>query len=294
MLTEYLKIKDCGLKVAYTDNGNKKREAENIVFIMLPGLGDMKEEHNFLVDQLLKTYDGSRCIAMDLRGMGESDIGFTSYTPEDTGKDVIQLIIDLDLSNVCLIGCSMTAASVVYAATDDAVKERVKRLILLSPFAWEHRMPFGIPSLLRILITRFTGASFWCSYYKTLYTTNSLPPTYLQEYSNKLKLNLKQPGRIHVLKQHVFASKQVCADRFPLLAKSGVPVLAIYGTKDPDFPPVKAVSNNGIAREVKQLKSYLPQVTDDRVILIQNAGHYPHVESVTEVSLAIEAFLGNS
>lgn len=51
-----------------------------------------------------------RCIAMDLRGFGKSDKPWTGYGYDDLADDVYDVIKNLDVDNVTLLGFSMGAA----------------------------------------------------------------------------------------------------------------------------------------------------------------------------------------
>lgn len=79
----------------------------NDVYVLLPSLGDIRQEYRYLAPLLHQ--DGLNTVySVDLRGMGESDVQFSSYTPLDSGKDVatiIELIIKKDLhSKFILVG----------------------------------------------------------------------------------------------------------------------------------------------------------------------------------------------
>jgi pimeloyl-ACP methyl ester carboxylesterase len=284
---QYLEVEN-HLRISYSDfPSNAGSDNQSKVFILSPSMGDVKEEYRYLIPLLQQAFPSSRIISMDLRGMGKSDSGFKIYTPEATGRDIIALIKNLDLDHVVLMGCSMSAASIVYAAGESSISSKIKSLVFLSPFAWDHDMPFGIPTLLNILLNSFTGPGFWSSYYKSLHTLQPHPVD-LDGYIKKLSQNLKEPGRIVALRGHVFGAKSVCAERFPLLAQSRLPVMAIYGSKDPDFPGTGAID-----KEISELRNRLPHVSADDVLVIEGAGHYPHVEKPETVVSAISRFLEN-
>ena len=95
------------LRIAIESHGNT---AARSTFVLLPGLGDLRQVYRFLVPLLLA--GGHRVICLDLRGMGDSDASFTSYTPEDTGRDILRLLEQGSYGRVVLVGCSMSAASV--------------------------------------------------------------------------------------------------------------------------------------------------------------------------------------
>ncbi len=224
-------------------------------------------------------YGGLKCvISMDLRGMGESDTGFSSYTPEDTGKDIIRLLETLDLHNVVLIGCSMTAASSAYAAA--SAPQRVRGVCMISPFAWDHAMPFMVPTLLYLLLNTFTGPGFWSSYYRSLYTLKPSTVPDLEQHIKTLKSNVSERGRMKAICGHVFGSKKACSDRFPEIAS--LPMCVVFGEKDPDF--------SGVEPEIAEFAARLPQ-TRGKTTVIAGCGHYPHVERPDEVASALAAFL---
>jgi len=251
-------------------------------FILSPGLGDLKEEYRFLGPKLAKAYPDHRVISIDLRGMGNSDIGFPSYTPEDTGNDIIAVVKELQLQEVIFVGCSMSAASILIPAAESclnhATSYKTKGLIFLSPFAWDHAMPFGIPTLLNMLLNSWTGAKFWVDYYQSLYTLKPSPVTDLTDYCQQLKQNIQLPGHIEAIRGHMFGSKASCTQRIGEIAKD-IPLLTIYGSKDPDFPV--------LTKEIDDWKSYFPQQTNEQILVIEGVGHYPHVEAVEEVFQAI-------
>eukprot|EP01035_Chromulina_nebulosa_P021775 gene21775-28177_t len=214
--------------------------------------------------------------------MGQSDVNFKSYTPEDTGNDIVKLIKYLDVNNIVLIGCSMTAASIVLTASSISDKT-IKGLVLISAFLWDHKMPFGIPTLLSLLLNGVIGPSFWKDYYQSLYTLKPSTVGDINEYVKLLHSNLKEKGRISALRGHIFASKESCTIKSKSIYNSKIPVLPIYGSKDPDFP-------KGVSEELEIMKKeYLPHINDS--LVVDGCGHYPHVEEPNKVYQAIVKFL---
>ena len=199
-------------------------------------------------------------VSVDLRGMGESDVNFKSYEPEDTGHDLISLIAELKRTNVVLVGCSMSAASVVFASAEYNVPSSIRAAIFISPFIWDHAMPFGVPTLLSLLVTSFTGAWFWTDYYKTLYTLKSQPVDDLEPYCAQLAKNLKEKGRISALRGHLFGSKASCDQKCQVIAARELPVFAIYGEKDPDF------ASHGLEVEKEGLKKRFPYIAQPLIV----------------------------
>lgn len=250
-----------------------------MTFILIPSLGDIRQEYRYLAP-LLHANGENTVVRVDLRGMGESSTSFTSYTPEDTGKDIVQLMTHLGTNNCVLIGCSMAAASVVYAAA--VQPSQVKALIVISPFIWDHTMPFGVPTLLSFLVTRWTGPWFWKIYYKSLYTLKPSLVVDLDDHAAKLHENLCTTGRIHALRSHIFGLKAPCAAKAPEITSNNIPLYAIYGSSDPDFP-------GGVEAEMRSLKAMFPDSVES--LELKGCGHYPHVESPNIVYESIVTFL---
>ena len=253
-------------------------------YILLPSMGDLRHEFRYLWE-LLHDSGRNRVVCTDLRGMGDSDTTFCSYTPDDTGRDLLKLMRHIGGASFILVGCSMSAASVVYAAAEEPSK--VKGMIFISPFIWDHKMPFGVPTLLSLLLNSCTGPSFWTDYYKSLYTMKEKPVHDMDEYAVRLKSNLCESGRISVLRGHIFASKETCSAKITDVCGGGgvhaVPAYAVYGSKDPDFPdPTK---------ELAELSARFPQLSSS--LMIENAGHYPHVEDPQKVYEGISAFVAS-
>ncbi|MEV1205701.1 alpha/beta fold hydrolase, partial [Microbispora rosea] len=75
-VTEFLTIGDG--EIAYDVTG------EGPLVVMVPGMGDSRRAYRFLVPAL--TAAGYRVATMDLRGHGESSLGWDSYTRTDTAR----------------------------------------------------------------------------------------------------------------------------------------------------------------------------------------------------------------
>ena len=244
--------------------------------MLFPSLGDVKEEYRKLVAEAEVRESFRRIVVCDLRGMGESDATFASYTPLDTGKDCVALLEGLDLTNVVLCGNSMCAASVLHATMQ--VPTRVVGTVLLSPFAWDHAMPPGVPTLLHLLLNTCCGPGFWATYYRSLYVAPAAVNDF-DAYVAALRRNLAEPGRMAALRGHVFGSKAPCVPDFAALRDR--PVAVVFGNKDPDFPSIEA--------EIKLFAEKLPQ-TAGNVLVVADVGHYPMVEKPAETADYIVKF----
>lgn len=271
-----------------------------------------------------------RVVLTDLRGLGEeSNDKFDSHAPDDTGgchfcergsmlrfrpyqsprpagRDILALLEAENITDAVLVGCSFAGASVVYAAAK--APARVRGVVLISPFAWDHPMPFGVPTLLRTLLNRCTGPGFWTSYYKGCVATASesvgapagettLPrvprcrlhkraaavPDLDSHVARVRALLGSGPARIATVWAQINASKAVCAAELPALAMAHLPALAVYGSADPDFKVVGAEANEMVAR--------LGGTDSASSVIVAECGHYPHVEDPAAVADAVLAFV---
>src|SRR5215468_5441749 len=177
-------------RIAYDDTGGSCPAV-----ICVPGLGDLRQQYRDIKPLLAR--DGFRVLTMDLRGMGESSVDWSTYTPANVGGDMVALIRHLDVPRAYILGNSMAGGSAVWAAAE--VPERVAGLVLIDPFVGQEQSPsFAMQTAMHVLFQRPWGPGVWCMYYKSLY--NSAPPADLSEYADKLEANLKEHGRFEALK----------------------------------------------------------------------------------------------
>ena len=101
----------------------------------------------------------------------------------------------------------------------------------------------------------------WLKYFSTLYPTRK--PDDFAEYTNTLKANLAEPGRLDTLRAMLRASKRASEERIPRVNK---PVLVLMGSKDPDF------------KEPETEAKWVSESLKGTYTLIEGAGHYPHAE----------------
>lgn len=239
-------------KIAYSELGSGKNH-----FILLPGIGDRKESYSELAIQLAK--DG-KVYSFDLRGLGESDVSFSSYGPKETALDILSFIRKKNLHNVYIIANSMTAASAVYIQSKE--KKRVLGLVLSGPFVRDKEpLSFGLKSILQVAFRGPWGPSAWVKFYESLFPV--LPPKDLEERKEKLKINLKEEGRMYAIRSMLFASKKECEDELPHIKGNHI---ILMGLKDPDFS------------SPKEEALWIQETIGGKVFLYENGGHYPFLE----------------
>jgi pimeloyl-ACP methyl ester carboxylesterase len=255
-------------RIAYTDEG------AGPLVLMVPGLGDLKEEYRFLAPRLVAA--GYRAVTMDIRGHGESSTGWRDHTSSALGSDVVALVRKLNAGQATLIGTSMGAGAAAWAAAE--APDAIGRLILIGPFVRNVQVAWWKNALLQVLVhTAFVGPwgpSAWGMYYASLHP--SAKPADFDAYKAKLVANLKEPGRMAALQAMLTASKSDVEAR---LGEVRTPTLVVMGTKDPDFDDPTA--------EAETIARLLHGAT----VMIDGAGHYPHVEKPEATAPAILGFI---
>jgi pimeloyl-ACP methyl ester carboxylesterase len=239
-----------GGKIAYDDTGSGP------LVVCAPGMGDVRGQFRFLAPQLVNA--GYRVVTLDLRGHGESSVPWADYSIRAQGQDLVDMIRSLGAGPAILVGNSMSAATAVWAAAE--APELVRGLVLLGPAV--HGVPGTMGRLLyQAMFARPWGPSVWMYYFNTLYPTRQ--PADFEAYKTALRANLQQPGRLEALKAMMLEDKADAEARF---GQVQAPVLAIMGSKDPDFKDPAA--------EAQWVADHLHAKYE----VIEGAGHYPHAE----------------
>ncbi len=256
-------------RIAYTDEGSGP------LVVMVPGLGDLKEDFRFLAPEVAAA--GYRVVTMDLRGHGASSVAWPSYTSEALGSDIVALVRHLDAGPAIVVGNSKGAGAATWAASE--APETVAKLVLIGPFVrkvepqswWQ-----GFTQMVMIKVA-FAGpwaTSAWSAYFDSLYPTNK--PADYAAYKQKLIANLSEPGRMAAVKAMIDPpGDDPAAD----LKSIHVPTLVVMGTKDPDFPDPASEA------------AAVAKLLDGTVDMIDGAGHYPHAEMPDVTNPAILAFI---
>jgi pimeloyl-ACP methyl ester carboxylesterase len=260
--TQYLDQQ--GRKIAYDISGSGP------LVVCSPSLGDLRGEYRYLIPKLIE--NGYRAASMDVRGHGETSPHWPDYSVAGVGSDMLTLARHLDNGPAFLIGTSMSAGAAVWAAAEEP--DLVAGLILIGPFVrgetnLQNRLLFSV------LFARPWGPSAWLKYFSTLFPTRK--PQDYQTYTTRLKSNLAEKGRLEAVREMMNASKAASEAR---LERVTTPTLIIMGSKDPDF--------KNPAGEAQEIAAIL----NGQVQIIEDAGHYPHVEMPELTAPAVLSFLG--
>jgi pimeloyl-ACP methyl ester carboxylesterase len=261
--TQFLKLP--GGQIAYDDTGGT-----GPLVICVPGLGDMRQQYRFLAPRLVAA--GFRVVTMDLPGHGESSVDWPEYSPAIVGADIVAMIRHLGASKAFIMGNSMAGGSAVWAAAE--IPDNVDGIVMIDPFTRVIPTSSFMLAFLKVAMLRPWGPSFWSMYYGSLYKT--APPADLDSYRAALVANLKQPGRIEATKALIFASQAPCEARIPNVH---APVLVVMGTRDSDFVDPAA--------EADWVATHL----HGKKLMVDGAGHYPHVEYPGLVAGAVVGFM---
>jgi pimeloyl-ACP methyl ester carboxylesterase len=264
--TQFLKLPDG--QIAYDDSGGT-----GPLVICVPGLGDMRQQYRLLAPKLAAA--GFRVVTMDLPGHGESSVDWPEYSPAIVGADIVAMIRHLGARKAFIIGNSMAGGSAVWAAAE--IPDQVAGIVMIDPFTRQIPTSSFLLAFLKVAMLRPWGPSFWSMYYGSLYKT--APPADLDSYRAALVANLKQPGRIEATKALIFASQAPCEARIPNVH---APVLVVMGTKDSDF--------SDPAAEADWVATHL----HGKKLMVDGAGHYPHVEYPAIVAPAVIEFINEA
>jgi pimeloyl-ACP methyl ester carboxylesterase len=251
--------------ICYEDTGGL-----GIPVICVPGMGDLYQEYRFLTPILKET--GYRVITMDLRGHGGSSTDWDDYSPEAVGSDILELMRHLHIDSAILVGTSFAVASAVWAAGTSP--QNVLALVLIGPFVRDIPRNFVQNLMMQLLFAGPWKVEAWSAFYASLYTSKK--PADFGSYQKQLKENLSEKGRFDALVKMIYASKSQCEKQIPNVQ---APSLTIMGTKDPDF------------KDPRQEAEYVARKLSGNYLMVDGAGHYPHVEEAQLVGNKIVNFL---
>jgi pimeloyl-ACP methyl ester carboxylesterase len=244
--------------------------------ICTPGMGDTRKVYRFLAPRLAAA--GYRVATLDLRGQGESSVGWDDYPSAAASADQLALARHLGGPAVLLSNSYSAAASIVAAAEAPGL---VAGLAMTGPWARSPRPAGGIQGLITKAGTALVGrlAAAWTAYYRSLY--KGAKPADLRDYTRELAANLRQPGRLAALRGMLAGGHDAAAARLPEVR---CPALIVMGTADPDFPDPVA--------EARWIQQQLAAGGNDVVVeLLEGCGHYPIAEAPEPTGKAVLAFL---
>lgn len=261
--TRFLTV--AGGRIAYDDTGGP-----GPLVVAIPGMGDLRTEYRALRPLLQQA--GYRVVTMDVRGHGETSARWDDLSARAVGRDALALIDHLAAGPAVILGNSFAAGSALWAAHE--APARVRGVVLLGPIVRD-----GPPSWVAkgAVAVGFAGpwrVAFWTTFWNSLFPSRK-PADHAQAKA-ALAANLREPGRMDALRTMVGLSK---ADTEAIVAASRVPALVVMSTRDPDFADAAAEAH------------WLGRALGTAPLLVDGAGHYPHLEMPDRVAPAVLAFL---
>jgi pimeloyl-ACP methyl ester carboxylesterase len=255
--------------IAFDDTGGP-----GPLVIAVSGMGDLRCEYRYLTPYLNAA--GYRVVTVDVRGHGASSPQWDDYSARAVGKDLLALMTHLGQDKAILIGNSFSAGSTLWASHE--APERVSGAVLIGPVLRDP--PKGIPWYMRAVLAVGLGGpwrvGFWLWYWTSLFPTRK--PADFSSYRNSLGDNLRQSGRMSALKTMIYLSK---SETEAMLTDTGLPVLVVMGTKDADFPDPAAEAQ------------WVADRLGAKLLIVQDAGHYPQTEMPEQIGPAVVSFLQN-
>lgn len=251
--------------VAYDDTGGS-----GPLVLAIPGMGDLRSEYRALRPWLQRA--GYRVVTMDVRGHGETTAHWNDYSAHAIGRDALALIAHLDAGPAVILGNSFAAGSALWATHD--APGQVRAVVLLGPVVRD-----GKPSWLAktAVALGFGGpwrVAFWVAFWSSLFPSQK--PADHAVAKAALAANLREPGRMDALRRMVHLSK---ADTAAIVAQIQVPALVVMGARDPDFPDPVAEAR------------WLGESLRTQPLIVEGAGHYPHLEMPERVAPPLLDFL---
>lgn len=236
--------------------------------VCVPGMGDLRSTFRFTVPALLEA--GYQVAAMDLRGHGESDDGFSAYDDPALASDIRALITHLG-GPALLVGNSMGAAASIIAAAEEP--ELVAGLALMGPWVRDPKPNPVMRLVQRLMLVKPWGPAAWRAFYKTLYPGRR--PADLAAHIDRIGAGMRRGDHWRSF------VRTTATSHAPVEARLGdvrAPALIVVGEKDPDFPDPAAEARFAAER------------LRGEFLLVPDSGHYPQADSPDLVNPAVLAF----
>src|SRR3954454_10304024 len=236
-MTESLSI--AGNTLAYEVSG------QGPLVVLAHGIGDSRHSYRFLAPALMAA--GYRVANVDIRGCGDSSLGWDGYSRTDIGGDLVALVRYLGGPAV-IIGQSISGGAATIAAA--TAPELVTGLVELAPFTRKQSIPLGglmtvkryRTGSMRLAHTMLMGSlSSWLQYLDLAFPVK--PADWDQELA-RIEAKMSEPGRMKALQAMTRSNPADAGAQLPHVA---CPVLVVEGTLDPDWPDPRAEGERIVA-----------------------------------------------
>ncbi|WP_018588447.1 alpha/beta fold hydrolase [Salinispora arenicola] len=271
-MNEYLAVD--GGTIAYEVEGSGP------LIVLAHGMGDSHAAYRAVVPPLVAA--GYRVAAVDLRGCGESSVGWSAWSRTAIAGDLLAVIRHLGGPAV-LVGHSISGGAATIAAAQEP--SLITEVVELAPFTRKQSIRFGDlrvkrfrRGMLRLLGTgAFGSLPLWRSYLDVAYP--GVKPADWAERLGRIDSLLQEPGRMKAMQS---MGRSAPTDAGAQLGNVRCPVLVVMGTLDPDWADPHA--------EGSAIVDALPTGLG-RLEMIDGAGHYPHDQFPDQVVSLMLAFL---
>lgn len=244
--------------------------AESIVFVH--GLLMNKHMFDAQIERLKSNY---RCIAVDLRGQGKSEVTRSGYDMDNLTVDIAALIEVLNCGPCHFVGLSMggfigmrlavtypqvlRSLTLLETSADPEPRENVPRYKLLAFIGkW-----FGFGLLTGKVMPILFGRDFLTDESKT-----EVREYWMQEISNNNRVGTVRAAMPVIKREGVYQH----------LGEINTPALIIVGDQDVATTPVKA-------------RRMHAAIKNSKLLIIPGAGHSSSIETPGEVTQALEEFV---
>ncbi|MEV4276290.1 alpha/beta fold hydrolase [Actinoplanes xinjiangensis] len=274
-MTDYMSI--AGGTIAYDLAG------EGPLVVLAHGMGDSRHSYRFVVPALVAA--GYRVANVDIRGCGDSSLGWDGYSRADIAGDLVALVRHLGGPAVIMGQSISGGAATIAAATAPDV---VAGIIELAPFTRTQTVALGgllrvkrhRTGVVRLGMTMALGSlTSWKKYLEVAYPTK--PADWDGELA-RIETTLSEPGRMKALQAMCKTDPGQAGAHLPDVT---CPVLIIEGGLDPDWADPRAEGEKILA----DLPAGLGQLA-----IIEGAGHYPHAQTPDEVVALSLPFLARA
>ena len=251
--------------------------------VLAHGIGDSRHSYRFLAPAIVAA--GYRVANVDIRGCGDSSLGWNGYTRTDIAGDLVALVRHLGGPAV-IVGQSISGGAATIAAA--SAQDVITGVVELAPFT--RTQSIDLAGLVRTkryrtgyrYIAQVIVAGSLAGWKKYLDLATPVKPADWNAELARIDAKQREPGRMKVLQA---MAKSSPGDADAQLAKVACPVLVVEGTLDPDWADPRA--------EGERIVADLPEGLGELAV-IDGAGHYLHTQNPDEVLALALPFLAKT
>ena len=236
--------------------------------LCVAGMSDLRSTYRHLVGPLVDA--GFRVATMELRGHGDSDTTFEEYDDRAAASDIAALAEELGEPAV-VVGHSMAAGAAVIAAAER--RELVRGLVLVGPFVRDPRLNVVVRVLFRLLMQPVWIRPVWRAWLPSLHAGRR--PDDFGAHQSAVLESLRRPGHRRALARTSRTTHQPAAE---VIDRVSVPAMVVMGVLDKDFADPAGEAQ------------WVAQQLGAEVLMVPEAGHYPHSQRADLVAPAVTAF----